>query len=88
MADAVIEGKNIRGVVAAETLEDGGVPPKCKASSNRRLPLNPVIRTSAVVEAIEPVAVDPARAKSSRAKSLPKRQVHNGEHSRTNQETA
>jgi small subunit ribosomal protein S2 len=41
MADAVIEGKNIRGVVAAEQLEEGGVPAELQSELEQALSFEP-----------------------------------------------
>lgn len=49
MADAVIEGKNIRGVVAAEQLEDGGVPAEMQSELEQALTFEPGVDSGLIV---------------------------------------
>lgn len=59
IADAVIEGKNIRGVVASEQLEDGGVSPEMQSELEQALVFEPGVDSDLTVSpADEPVTLD------------------------------
>lgn len=59
IADAVIEGKNIRGVVASEQLEEGGVSPEMQSELEQALVFEPGVDSDLTsVPAEEPAALD------------------------------